>query len=118
MPAEMRKCIVCGRKFIARGRGSGRKMTCSAECHAEHARRLSLKRYHIKKLDEEPKPRLCDAGCAGCKYYRPLNGYNTLKVCHFNYDTGHSRGCPPGAGCKVKTFSRAAQNSLLQEAET
>lgn len=34
--------------------------------------------------------------CKGCKYYRKLGNVDApLKACHYCYDTGISRGCPP-----------------------
>lgn len=34
--------------------------------------------------------------CKGCRYYRKLGNVDApLKACHYCYDTGISRGCPP-----------------------
>lgn len=34
--------------------------------------------------------------CKGCKYYRKLGNVDApLKACHYCYDTGMPRGCPP-----------------------
>ena len=34
--------------------------------------------------------------CEGCRYYRKLGNVDApLKACHYCYDTGISRGCPP-----------------------
>lgn len=42
------------------------------------------------------------AGCKGCGHWRGIyNKENKDKTgaCHYLYDTGHSRGCPPGKDC-------------------
>lgn len=33
--------------------------------------------------------------CKGCQYYRSLGNMYGMKGCHYCYDTGVSRGCPP-----------------------
>lgn len=34
--------------------------------------------------------------CKGCRYYRKLGNVDApLKACHYCYDTGTPRGCPP-----------------------
>ena len=44
--------------------------------------------------------------CRGCLYWRNLSGSGVQKICYFLLDTGHSRGCPPGAECTRKDVSK------------
>ena len=37
--------------------------------------------------------------CRKCIYAPPSNGHFT-HLCDFCFQTGKSRGCPPGVGCK------------------
>lgn len=41
--------------------------------------------------------------CDGCIYRRPIGPLGTLAVCHYMYDTGNPRGCPPEKCDKKKT---------------
>ena len=40
-----------------------------------------------------------DQHCVGCAHYRAQHKVNLM--CHYIFDTGHRRPCPPGRGCRV-----------------
>lgn len=49
--------------------------------------------------------------CKGCKYYRKLGNVDApIKACHYCYDTGIPRGCPPGKCDKKKMRGRGQAN--------
>lgn len=49
---------------------------------------------------EPQAPRICGEGCDGCHYHRWVSDRgSTGKMCHYCYDTGHSRNCDAGVDC-------------------
>lgn len=51
--------------------------------------------------------------CKGCKYYRHLGNVDApLKACHYCYDTGISRGCPPEECDKKKEQGRGGTRKV------
>lgn len=45
----------------------------------------------------------CENPCRGCCHYRGIWG---AEMCHYIFDKGHRRPCPPGKGCTVKAPRR------------
>lgn len=78
-------CPRCG-KILARYR-KYRKPECMKRAAAA-IRKPEAKRYGYDM-----------SYCRGCVHWRCIGTSDCSRCCHYILDTGHKRGCPPGAGC-------------------
>lgn len=96
---QKRKCVDCGKEFIAKAAKSVRCL----DCRAEHAREQARK-WQRENKGKEPKeppvknPDICTKPVS-CKYGTTTGG---LKHCDYLMITGHKRPCRAGE-CTVYT---------------
>ncbi len=96
------------REAIAAVLGCQPEEICDAVDGNQLTRRTEIAEEMIKKREKKIKKRVAEAEhlqsighCKGCKYWRTLGmrGANLTDklqfACHYLYDTGRMRGCPP-----------------------
>lgn len=97
---RMLRCVDCGAEMP----GAGPMRKRCPECEKRRGRERS-RQYRAIRKDAGPmavaasQAKMQDP-CRGCIYLRGENSIN--RSCEYILMVGHSRGCPPGAGCTVK----------------
>lgn len=92
-----RSCKLCGSAYIPKA-GSQKYCPRCGKILASYRKPGRMKRAAAAIRKPEAK-RYDMSFCRGCVHWRTLAVYAGTKACHYILDTGHKRGCPPGAGC-------------------
>lgn len=94
------RCVDCGVEIP----GAGPTRERCDDCRKK--RRGEIRREHSKKAKEQRATNRVEYAvsqgemqkdCVGCIYFGGQNYIN--RSCNYIFKEGHSRGCPPGAGC-------------------
>lgn len=100
---EKRKCVDCGKEFIAK---SAKSVRC-IDCRAIHTKQQQKKwaqanRYSELKPTKAKDPNICTKPKT-CKY----GGYaGSIPICDYLHITGHKRPCPAGDCVMFKRKAR------------